>query len=58
MAQERRACARRSGIMSPTMTHAAPRRCAEAAHARPTGPAPATYTDGRGPWWHARGLEF
>ena len=39
-----RACARRSGIMSPTMTHAAPRRWHDAAAARPTGPAPATYT--------------
>src|SRR6187399_779331 len=30
--------------MSPTMTTAAPRRWQDAAHARPTGPAPATYT--------------
>src|SRR5205085_11253473 len=38
------ACARRSGFRSPTMTAAAPRNCAEAAQARPTGPPPATYT--------------
>eukprot|EP00976_Prorocentrum_cordatum_P001175 23787-Prorocentrum_minimum.AAC.3 len=38
------ACWRRSGSMSPTMTTAAPSSCAEAAHASPTGPAPATYT--------------
>ena len=31
-------------IMSPTMTAAAPRICAEYAAASPTGPAPATYT--------------
>ena len=37
-----RACVRRSGITSPTITHAAPSRWHEAAHARPTGPAPAT----------------
>ena len=30
--------------MSPTITTAAPSRWQEAAHARPTGPAPATYT--------------
>lgn len=55
------ACARRSGIMSPTMTHAAPRRWQEAAHASPTGPAPATYTVDPGrtpavyaPWKPAR----
>ena len=32
------ACARRSGIRSPTMTTAAPSSCAPAAAARPTGP--------------------
>ena len=36
------ACASRSGIMSPTITTAAPSRWHEAAQARPTGPAPAT----------------
>ena len=36
------ACFNRSGFMSPIMTTAAPRICAEAAAARPTGPAPAT----------------
>jgi hypothetical protein len=36
------ACLRRSGIMSPTMTTAAPSRWQEVAHASPTGPAPAT----------------
>jgi hypothetical protein len=30
--------------MSPTITTAAPSSCAEYAQARPTGPAPATYT--------------
>ena len=38
------ACARRSGFMSPISTTAAPRICADAAAARPTGPAPAMYT--------------
>ncbi len=37
-----RAWSRRSGMASPTMTHAAPRSWHDAAHARPTGPAPAT----------------
>ena len=36
------ACASRSGIMSPTITTAAPSRWQEAAQAKPTGPAPAT----------------
>ena len=36
-----RACSRRSGIRSPTMTTAAPSSCAECAAARPTGPPPA-----------------
>ena len=36
-----RACASRSSIRSPTITTAAPSNCAEAALARPTGPAPA-----------------
>jgi hypothetical protein len=39
-----RACSRRCGLRSPTMTTAAPRSCAEWAAASPTGPAPATYT--------------
>jgi hypothetical protein len=36
-----RAWASRCSFMSPTITTAAPSRCAEAAAARPTGPAPA-----------------
>ena len=36
-----RACSRRSGMRSPTITTEAPRSCAECAAARPTGPAPA-----------------
>mmetsp|Transcript_19169 Transcript_19169/g.44067 ORF Transcript_19169/g.44067 Transcript_19169/m.44067 type:complete len:210 (-) Transcript_19169:711-1340(-) len=43
------ACSSLSGIISPTMTHAAPSRLHEAAHASPTGPAPATYTIEPGP---------
>src|SRR5436190_28162 len=39
-----RACASRSLFISPTMTTAAPSKCADAAHAKPTGPPPATYT--------------
>ena len=38
------ACLSRSAFMSPTMTTDAPSSCAEYAQARPTGPAPATYT--------------
>ncbi len=37
-----RACARRSGIMSPTITTAAPNSRHASAQANPTGPAPAT----------------
>ena len=40
----RRAWASLSSLRSPTMTTAAPNNLAEAAAARPTGPAPATYT--------------
>src|ERR1039458_1856641 len=43
------ACANRSGIMSPTITHAAPSNWQQAAQASPTGPAPATYTMEPGP---------
>ncbi|MOA22440.1 hypothetical protein D3C78_1429960 [compost metagenome] len=43
------ACARRSGLTSPTITTAAPSRRAEAAAASPTGPAPAIYTVLPGP---------
>src|SRR6266516_3044749 len=39
-----RACARRSPFRSPTITTAAPSSQHEVAQARPTGPAPATYT--------------
>ena len=42
------ACVRRSGIISPTMTTAAPNEWQDAAQARPTGPARATYTIDRG----------
>ncbi|MNJ55868.1 hypothetical protein D3C77_513870 [compost metagenome] len=43
------AWARRTGLTSPTITTAAPSRRAEAAAARPTGPAPAMYTELPGP---------
>ncbi|MCY1177625.1 hypothetical protein D9M73_179410 [compost metagenome] len=43
------ACARRTVLTSPTITTAAPNRRAEAAAARPTGPAPAIYTVLPGP---------
>src|SRR5213076_785523 len=44
-----RACSSRSGMRSPTITTAAPSNWAEYAAARPTGPAPATYTVEPGP---------
>src|ERR1039458_10838456 len=44
-----RAWARRSGTRSPTITTAAPSKWQDAAQARPTGPAPATYTTDPGP---------
>src|SRR6218665_3254873 len=44
-----RACSRRAGLTSPTMTTAAPSSRADAAAATPTGPDPAPYTEPPGP---------